>query len=122
MVFAIYKKETGEIESIFNGPENQAKYQGEYISCSQFVSDISHFVNLSTLKIEAKSDLSPNVQIFSSYASIDNLPEGTVVECEGYSEIAYQSSTIEVDEPGTYTIYLDPPAAYKPKTLEIEIP
>ena len=73
-------------------------------------------------EIKQRSELSPSVSTSTGQATLSNLPDGTVVRCLGESETSTGTTTIEADEPGTYSIQLDPPVTHKPKTIEVDIP
>lgn len=115
--------ESGEIESIFFGPEELAKEQGMvYIPGSEGVSEKTHYVDTSSKKHTAKEKQAINTRhkIEGLTVVFSELPPGTVVSVNDNRTVSDKDGlVIEFDVPDTYYIELTPSPQYLREALEV---
>ncbi len=121
MIYAIYDS-AGEIRRIVSCQESQSGYQvgdGELIcEVGEGVLDTTHYIS-GGQAIE-KSALAVSVSAAEEEAVVTGLPAGLEVSFDGVIATTDDDPlTLEMDEPGTYTLRIDGGALYLDAEVEI---
>jgi len=118
--------ESGEITKVFSGlsePTVQKNVEpSDYLYVGAAIPHI-HWINPTTGERQDRQEMTPSVTTSAGEATLSGLPDPCEVRCLGETEeVTGGTITIEVDEPGTYTVELRSRPQYFDHTLEVEIP
>ena len=83
----------------------------------------SHYVDLNGPSIVERASIDPSVSTSSGEATLSGLPDPTTVKWSGQqAEATGGEATVQVDEPGTYTLTLEAGVEYLDTEIKVEIP
>tara|TARA_R110001583_G_scaffold28600_1_gene101181 strand:+ start:2233 stop:2574 length:342 start_codon:yes stop_codon:yes gene_type:complete len=105
----------GAIQQVISGPYL-------YAPCTEEVSDVTHYLEVSSGDIKPKKSLITQCVVAGLSATFDGLPSGLKVQTNGFLTVT-DTDPLEIhyDVPGTYEIRLRGHVEYLDETLEVTV-
>ena len=95
----------------------------DVIEHNEEISDSTHYIDVSNQNIIKRQIINPSISTSKGKVTLYNLPDQTIIIWQAQSaEATGGTATVQFDEPGMYTLYLDADVAYKPTEIEVQIP